>query len=1172
MADRMHPTPIEDLMRWVFDELETRRSVFGLPEELFFRPWAGDPFVTSLYGRVLQTPLGVAAGPHTQLAQNIVTAYLAGARFIELKTVQTLDELSVSKPCIDMEDVGYNCEWSQELALHQSFEEYLKAWILLHALGSRLGLDGGIDGHGFLFNMSVGYNLEGIHADNVQRFLDLMRDAAGRKRELVLTAARDFPGAADLDVDDRLSESVTLSTMHGCPPDEIERIGLYLISELGLHTAVKLNPTLLGPELVREILHGELGFDDIEVPDQAFEHDPGLEDAVAIVRSLHRAAEEKGVFFWVKLTNTLETRNLRKVLPADEKMHYMSGRALHPVAVQLAADLSDRFAGRLPISLAGGADAFNLSDLAASGLVPVTVCSDLLKPGGYGRLPQYLDRLADDMRAAGAASIFGFVCRRALSEPGSRSRLFDLLPGRVRRSLRAVLESLGEASCEPLFDRVTAAGRRAGLDHGQASALADLFGRTCARLNLRDYARRTRSSGRYRKPRRRAPYKTKRPLGPFDCIAASCREGCPTGQNIPDYMYLVARGRYDEAVEVILRENPLPSITGTVCDHPCMDRCVRSLYDRSLAVREIKRFVVERAGRRRPPERAPGNGVSVAVVGAGPAGLAAAYFLALLGFDVTVFDAGPRPGGIPARIIPSFRLPDSSLAADVDRVRELGVKFRHSTRLGRDVELAGLREEHRYVFVGVGAHQGARLRIEGDDARGVFDCLDFLARVRAGRPVELGRRVLVVGGGNSAMDAARTAWRLAGRRGEVTLVYRRTAAQMPAGDEELEALLAEGVAVRELFSPERVVVEDGRVVGLECVRMELGPPDDSGRPRPVPVDGSTTVLPADAVIVAVGQKPESALLQKSGLSMTGWGTVRVDDATGETSMPGVFAGGDVVHGGASVVQAIGDARRAVREILRREGLPEQMEPLLGKDGGPREYLVRKSRRIYPEPIPELPVERRRGFEQVGLGLDEEQARREAGRCLDCDEFCSLCVTVCPNRANHWYLCEPFVADLPTFRIAAGKVERDGVETFAVEQASQVVNLADWCNECGNCQTFCPTRGAPYRDKPRLCFGDESFADEERAYRLRRTADGWNMEYKEPGGMHTLTLAGDRLAYASPGILAQLDASDLSVRRLQAGPEARHGARADLHTCATMFVLARSLAADSTFLPLMGDIT
>ncbi|HSA23392.1 MAG TPA: NAD(P)-binding protein, partial [Myxococcota bacterium] len=722
MADRMFPLPMFELARWMRAEREAHGMVFGLPEEVWFRPAEAPALATQAQGEALDSPVGVAAGPHTQLAQNLVAAYLAGARFLELKTVQTLDRLEVSKPCIDVADVGYNCEWSQELRLEQSFDEYLKAWILLHGLARRAGRPAAAPG--FAFNMSVGYNLEGIRKDNVQRFLAGMADAGARLEELRAEAARADPALADLEVPARLSTSITLSTMHGCPPDEIERIGRYLI-ERGLRTTIKLNPTLLGPELLREILNGELGFHDVQVPDQAFQHDPRYPDAVAMLRALRAEAIKRGVFFGVKLTNTLETVNLRKVLPEREVMHYLSGRALHPLTAELAHRLAEEFRGELPMSLAGGADAFNLGALLAGGVATVTVCSDLLRPGGYGRLSQHLEVLAAELRAVGAADLGAFARQSALTRSERRTRARELLTAELGR---------------PVSD--------AELERPPAD-MAAVVQRALCRVNLAVHAATARRDGRYRRPRRYAPTKTERELRVFDCAGAPCQEGCPANQNIPDYLFLTAQGRYDEALEVVLRSNPLPVITGHVCDHPCALKCVRNHYDRPLAIREVKRFLTERAGSARLPARAAPLDAGLAVVGAGPAGLAAAYFAALAGFRVTVFEAGPAPGGVPATQIPAYRLPAEALARDVERVRSLGVELRFGVRVGQDLDLAELRRAHRYVFVGAGSAQGAPLGIQGEDARGVYEALDFLTRVRAGCAPEVGASVLVVGGGNS---------------------------------------------------------------------------------------------------------------------------------------------------------------------------------------------------------------------------------------------------------------------------------------------------------------------------------------------------------------------------------------------------------------------------------------
>ncbi|HNW37117.1 MAG TPA: putative selenate reductase subunit YgfK, partial [Candidatus Ozemobacteraceae bacterium] len=346
------------------------------------------------------------------MAQNLIAAWLCGSRYLELKTIQTLDELNVSKPCIDAQDEGYNCEWSQELRLDDSFDEYLNAWILLHMLNHKLGRHNTSRGRGFIFNMSVGYNLEGIKKPNVQRFLDRMANARAEKEAKIAAVAKLYPAIRDLDIPDRMSDNITLSTMHGCPPDEIEKIGMYLVKERGYHTTIKLNPTLLGPAELRHILNDVLGFV-TNVPDEAFGHDLKYPDAVKLIQNLRAASAEQKTQFSLKLTNTLESVNHKDVFPPNEKMMYMSGRALHPISIRVAAKLQNEFDGQLDLSFSAGADCFNLPHLIACGIKPVTVSSDVLKPGGYARQHQYLEELASQMHAENADSIESFILRRA---------------------------------------------------------------------------------------------------------------------------------------------------------------------------------------------------------------------------------------------------------------------------------------------------------------------------------------------------------------------------------------------------------------------------------------------------------------------------------------------------------------------------------------------------------------------------------------------------------------------------------------------------------------------------------------------------------------------------------------------------------------------------------------
>jgi len=392
--DAFFPASPEPLLAWILDGLE-RGEVLGIPRGLFFMPSPGDPFRMLRHGRLLETPIGVAAGPHTQLAQNIVAAWLCGARFIELKTVQVLDAIAVAKPCIDAGDEGYNCEWSQELSLAQSFRQYLTAHVLLHVLRDALEMpepEQGL-GPGFILDMSAGYTLEGFKSPGMQRFLDRMAHCPRELEEMVERMAPLYPRVEKLPIPAQVSASLTLSTMHGCPPLEIEGIASYLLEERGLDVAVKLNPTLLGPQRVRDIVNTRLGFDAV-IPDEAFAHDLDYAQGVALIRSLTARAGRSGRTFGVKLTNTLETVNKDRALPPGEKTVYMSGRPLHPLGIALAAALRESLGPDLEISFCAGVDAFNVAPTVDSGLGPVTVCTDLLKPGGYGRLRQYVEALA----------------------------------------------------------------------------------------------------------------------------------------------------------------------------------------------------------------------------------------------------------------------------------------------------------------------------------------------------------------------------------------------------------------------------------------------------------------------------------------------------------------------------------------------------------------------------------------------------------------------------------------------------------------------------------------------------------------------------------------------------------------------------------------------------------
>jgi putative selenate reductase len=908
--------------------------------------------------------------------------------------------------------------------------------------------------------------------------------------------------------------------MHGCPPHEIEQIAKYLITEHGLHTAVKLNPTLLGPDRLRAILNEHLGFQEVKVPDIAFEHDLKYSDAVPMLQRLRETAASRGVYFGVKLTNTLEVENNRAVFAKKEKMMYMSGRALHAVTATLAARLADEFKGQLPMSFSAGADAFNLHDLAACGFRTVTVCSDILKSGGYLRLLQYLANLNDELTKAGASGLDDYIIRRASASRGTAAPL-----------------SVEQAALH----------------------------------NLRLYADAVLHDPRLRKEAvNTSRTKTTRQLDLFDCIMAPCTDECPVNQKVPQYMTLVREGRFDEAVEITRLDNPLPSILGRACNHLCEDVCIRSHYDQPLAIRDIKRFIMDRELSPKYRPRDAQKSVRIAVIGGGPCGLSVAYFLGQAGYSVTIFEARPYIGGMVSGTIPAYRAKQAAIEQDLNIIRALGVEILFNQQAGRDFTLADLRRRgFKYIVLGVGAQLGKKLGVEGEEAEGVLDALEFLRRAKEGHPPALGQRVGVIGGGDVAMDCARTAWRLTG--GKVTIIYRRTLREMPAAREEIEQALDEGIEIMELVRPVRVAVKDGKVAGLVGLRMQLGEPDESGRRRPVDIPGSEFEIPLDQLIVAISQEPALDWLGSEPFERNRSGYIKVDPITMETSVSGIFAGGDVTeHGPESIVRALGDGRRIAAAIrAKEERAPMKAQPPERANLTEAQLVDLKRRRawrVYRQPTPHRPPNDRRNFDEVELTFDEETARAEASRCLDCHLICSLCESVCPNRAFFTYRMPALSLTMPWLRRLHGDVAFAGSAPFVVRQPLQVAVLTDFCNECGNCATFCPTSGRPYKDKPRLYLQWSEFAAEtDNAFMLLRAGDTWGVRGRFSGETHTLILGKDAV-YTSPRLKARMDPESLDLREVVPTSAFQEGETVSLRPCGVLYALLVGLKSSMPHLP------
>ncbi len=953
MSDILKPVEFSVLLKWITEEYAHGRTVFGIPECKFFKK-TDDTSVDLLNGKCA-TPVGPAAGPHTQSTQNIAAAYLTGSRFFELKTVQVLDSLEVDKPCIDAADEAYNTEWSTELTVPQAFEEYVKAWFLIHVLEEMFVLSPNIR-NAFIFNMSVGYDIEGIKSPKIDRFISGMKNASetdvfDKCQSQLRIAIIDgkLPGISNPEFADGISpdisSSITLSTMHGCPPEDQEAICRYLLSKKKIDTYVKLNPTLLGYGFVKATLD-ELGYDEIELKEETFDNDMQYSDAVAMLRRLQEFAVEEGRIFGVKLSNTLAVTNNKEILDSDEM--FMSGRALYPLTISLAAKLSEEFDGKLPISYSGGASFFNIKDIFESGIMPVTIATDLLKPGGYARMTQIAELLEEPMRN---------------------------IPAGVTDT-----EKLRELADDALVE------------------------------------------GRYRKEYRNAEMKCDRKLPLTDCFIAPCTLGCPVGQDIPEYIRLTGEKRYTEALEVIILKNPLPFITGFICDHECTLKCVRNDYEEPVMIREMKRIAAEGGFdellRTLETPKISQN-KRIAVIGAGPAGLSAGYFLAQSGFPVTVFEKSDRPGGTVAHAIPSFRIPEWAVENDIALIEKAGVEFRLNSAPVLDIDKLK-KDGFEYIIIAIGAGLQSKLRIETDTI--IFDAVDFLQNFKHATDT-LGPcgNVAVIGGGNTAMDAARAAVRLKNVE-SVRIIYRRTTRQMPADGEELDAALGDGVIFEELRNP--AVFRDGV---LKCQVMELGGKGRDGRRRPSPVEGHFEEYRIDTVISAIGSKVDYELLENNNIEVDENGNIKVSES-GETNVSNVFIAGDALRGPSNVIKAIADGRTATRAIMKKEKVPGTFDTSPGQ-------------RI---------AERRRVPGTFSGQIDAKKAvlcsagdeRDETHRCLECNLICNKCVEVCPNRANVAIQTKPGI----------------------FMDINQIIHLDALCNECGNCTTFCPYDGSPYQDK------------------------------------------------------------------------------------------------------------
>lgn len=939
MGDRMTPIPFHNLMDWMTAEKKQSKRIFGVR-----RPFVKENNkMLDVFKETIETPFGPAAGPNTQLAQNLIASYYTGNRFFELKTVQILDgeDLPVNKPCILADDEGYNCEWSTELRVPEAFDEYIKGWIALKIMAKEYGLG---SPEGFVFNMSVGYDLEGIKSEKINTYIDNIKDAKDTPiwKECINYLLENVDKFQNIDkeyiesISSNVCDSVTVSTLHGCPPQEIESIASYLLTEKKLNTYVKCNPTLLGYEDARKIMD-EMGYDYVVFGDFHFKDDLQFEDAVPMLERLQKLADSKNLDFGVKITNTFPVDVTRNELPSEEM--YMSGRSLCALSLSVAYKLSEAFNGKLRISYSGGADFFNIEKIFELGIWPITMATTFLKTGGYQRATQ-------------------------------------------------IAEKLEKIEYKP-FTGVDVEGLRKLIEEIKVD-----------RHHTKSY-----------KPLPSRKINKKVPL--INCYTAPCSEQCPIKQDVPAYVKLVGEGKYAEALKVITDKNALPFITGTICNHTCMDKCTRNFYEETINIRGVKLVAAEEGFDELIKELKPQGKHSdkkVAVVGAGPGGIASAYFLAREGARVTVYEEKDTIGGVITNVVPAFRIAKELADKDIALAEKMGAKFiaNHKVTQLSELKDAGF----DYVILAVGAYKGRPLGIPTENEINAIKFLEICRK--APETLKIGKNVVIIGAGNTAMDAARAAKRVKGVE-NVYVVYRRTKRYMPADEEELELALEDKVIFKELLAP--IYQKDGKLV---CNKVVLGEMDASGRQTPVVTDTEVTVE-ADAVIASLGEKVDGAFYESLGLKVTEGGYPVLNDETMESSVEHVYVAGDGANGPATVVEAIRDASKAVRAIL---------------DLDVRKIIVSEK-------------EEERISAKKGILTHLTEIKAEDNRCLECNLICEACTEVCPNRAN---------VAIPV----------KGIKMPAI------IHVDYMCNECGNCNSFCPYDSAPYKEKFTLFQNEVDF--------------------------------------------------------------------------------------------------
>lgn len=933
MSDIMKPIPFENLFKWILIENKKSHSIFNTKK--YFEP--NDNINFNIFNQKIETPIGPAAGPNTQLAQNIVAAYVAGSRFFELKTIQKIDgkELSkmVNKPCILNIDECYNCEWSTELTIEEAQNEYIKAYMIIKIISKEFNLG---DPNKFIFNMSVGYDLEGIKYKTVDNFIENIKNANNTKifndikywlkNNIVL-----FNNITEQYIDEispYVSNSVTLSTLHGCPPEEIEKIATYLLIEKKLNTFIKCNPTLLGYKKAKQILD-ELGYDYLNFDETHFKNDMQYDDCIKMLNRLNDLAVKNNLEFGVKLTNTFPVNVKNNELPSDEM--YMSGKSLYPLTINVAKMISKDLDGKITISFSGGANNYNVKQLVDCNIWPITVATTILKPGGYDRLYQ--------------------IAEEAIKNIDS-----DIYKQKID---------------------------------------IDKLDKIIGSLNIDKHIVKNKNI-------KSSKIKSKQPL--IDCFKALCKNSCPIHQNIPLYNYYLKNKNYDKAIQTIYKDNPLPFITGVLCPHPCSNGCIRNQYECPVNIKNNKLEIAKNGYNDyiKNIEQVKKIYKKVCIIGAGPAGISCGYFLSKYGLDVTVYDENETIGGTVSNIIPFFRINKEYINKDVEVSKKYGVKYISNTKINN---IKQLENEYDYIIIAIGVHNKKEYLI-GD--YNTINAHDFLCKFNeTNGNVDIGKKIAVIGAGNTAMDTARAAKKNKNVE-EVHIIYRKTKNEMPADIDEYNEMIDDKIIFNELLSP---ISYSNNI--LECSKYKIEKIENKTH---FVLTNETQKFEVDNIISAIGENVDTDFYIKNNINVDEKGYPILDENL-QTNIKNVYVVGDCKSGASIIVNAICDAKKVSKSILNFD---------------------------FDEVDSDYDIDKNEIYKKRGIVCEAKDDIDD--RCLNCDKICELCVEVCPNRAN--------------------------VDILLNDGRIQILHIDSMCNECGNCKTFCPYDGEPYKNKWTL-FSDKN---------------------------------------------------------------------------------------------------